>query len=132
MGGDDNICILHLRGNDIDQSIDLGKVIKSVMERVDTLREWGIHVVIGEILPRAEFALRKREVPLDLFEIHRKGLNKRFRRAMKEILLMFPVCLMYRGGGLHFNYDEDEVHLSESGMWSYHGTLQAEFNQYYW
>ena len=39
---------------------------------------------------------------------------------------------MYRGYGLHFHYDEDGVHLSESGMWSYHGTLQAEFNQYYW
>ena len=39
---------------------------------------------------------------------------------------------MYRGGGLYFHYDEDGVHLSESGMWSYHGTLQAEFNQYYW
>ena len=81
MEGDDNICILHLRGNDIDQSIDLGKVIKSVMERVDTPRERGIHVDIGEILPRAEFALWKREVPLDLFETVRKGLNKRFRRA---------------------------------------------------
>ena len=47
-----------------------------------SLRERGIYVVIGEILPRAEFALRKQKVPLDLFETVRKGLNKRFRRAM--------------------------------------------------
>ena len=127
-----NICILHLGGNDINPSIDVPKVFDVVMERVNTLRERGIHVVIGEILPRAEFALRERGVPLDLFETVRKGLNKRFRRAMRENWLMFRVCVMYRGGGLHFHYDEDGVHLSESGMWSYHCTLQAEFNQYYW
>ena len=48
-----NICILHLGGNDINPSIDVPKVFDVVMERVNTLRERGIHVVIGEILPRA-------------------------------------------------------------------------------
>ena len=63
-----NICILHLGGNDINPSIDVPKVFDTVIERVNTLREWGIHVVIGEILPQAECALRKRKIPLNLFE----------------------------------------------------------------
>ena len=84
-----NICILHLGGNDINPSIDVVRVFKTVMERMDTLRERSIHVVIGEILFRAEYALRKRKVPLDLFETMRKGLYKKFRRAMKENWLMF-------------------------------------------
>ena len=49
-----NICILHLDGyniNPINPSSDVAKVLRQL-----SLRELGIHVVIGEILPRAEFA----------------------------------------------------------------------------
>ena len=30
-------------------------------------------------------------------------------------------------GGLHYHYDGDGVHLSNSGMRQYHDTLQTEF-----
>ena len=126
-----NVCLLHLGGNDITRTCVVKDLFKKVWDLVTKLQELGCHVVVGEVLPRAEGSLRG--VSLDIFERVRTALNRKLRRVLKENFLFFRVCHWYPlgpDGGLHYHYDRDGVHLSKSGMRQYHDTLQTEFFNY--
>lgn len=120
-----------LGGNDIKEDIVVRDLFDSIMSRVQRLRELHVRVLVGEILPRASYGLRG--VYLETFEKIRKAVNKKLRRAMSDKFIFFRVCLLYRGGGVHYYYDEsDGAHLSDSGMWRYHRTLVDVFTNYQW
>ena len=77
-----NICLLHVGGNDIAETCVVKDLFDNVRDRVTELRELGCHVVVGEVLPRAENSLRN--VSLKTFESVRTALNRKLRRVLKK------------------------------------------------
>ena len=124
-----DVVLLHLGGNDIIEmpgTDQVNPLFKQMMALVKELRGMGAHVLVGEILPRAEFGLRA--VSLKTFDKIRNGLNRKLRLALKHRFIFFRVHLRARDGSLHYHYDaSDGVHLSPSGMRNYDKILRRQF-----
>ena len=119
------VCILHLGGNDIQEDTNVKELFVEIMARVTELRDSGIYPVVAEILPRAEFGLKG--VSLRTFELIRKSLNKRIRRALAHDFSFLPLHVRL----CNYYYDPyGGVNLSYQGMWKYYETLVKEFSNY--
>ena len=140
-----DVVLLHLGGNDVrDPPVDPKKprgeniyvgannqarvLFDAMNRRIKELTRLGIKVMVGQVLDRADWALRG--VGKETFDLVRKGLNRRLRDLLGHNFIFFRVHLWDRSGKKIVNYhysQKDGVHLSERGMTCYEKVLKKEF-----
>lgn len=109
--------LLHLGGNDINNSTNPAQLHQLFMRHLLRLRNTGIRVYVAEVMPR----LSVRDISLELFEKIRKGLNSKLRRTLGKDFVFLHVDA--RSAYL----SSDGVHLSYRGRVQYHRVLQRLF-----
>ena len=88
-----DVVLLHLGGNDIYEApktkYSQAKVLfDEMVRRIRALEKAGAKVLVGQVLDRADFALRG--VSPKVFGEVRKGLNRRLRDLLKHNFVFFP------------------------------------------
>lgn len=116
---------LRVGGNEINYDVQASQIAEEMLSRVGELRNRGIHVFVGEVLPRANF---RGNIDYTGFEKIRKGVNNRLRRFMAHDFIFLRVRLWDEECQLHGHHSQDGVHLYPLGQAKYHGALVSAFS----